>query len=365
MVTANKGEWAELYAFLKVISEREIPIADENLAPIPYGFIRFINVHRALQSGKIAVFHLSEGEIRIESDEFAEVIIPASAVSSKTSSIFADLMNNTARTFELPEAFSLMESLKLHSIKAPSGQKADIVATVFDSRTTTNDVSGFSTKSFLGAAPTLLNPSAATLFRYRVKGIERHEIEAINEILGHRKLRDRLAKISRLGGICEFIYVHSPSFTSNLRKIDTLFPEFLAHMLLAYFQSKGPNVTTLIDDLAANSSLVEKYNLTRGDLAFKFKSLLINIALGLKPDTIWDGLERAHGGFLIVKMHGEVVCYMAVHRDRLLQYLFDNTQFDTPSTKPGKNSATGYGFLFEQDDSLFLDLQLQIRFKKP
>lgn len=363
MVTANKGEWAELYAFFKVISEREIPIADDNLSPMPHGFIRFINVHRALQSGKIAVFHLNENEIRIESDEFAEVRVPVREISSKTSSIFAELMSNEARTFELPDAFGLMERLKIHSIKAPSSQKADLVATVFDSRTATNDVSGFSTKSFLGAAPTLLNPSAATLFRYRVEGIERHQIAAINAIMGHRKLRDRLVEISRLGGVYEFISVQSQCFTSNLRKIDTLFPEFLAHMLLAYFQSKGPNVSTLIDDLSENCELVARFNLSREDLAFKFKSLLINIALGLKPDSLWDGLEKAHGGFLIVKTHGEVVCYMAVHRDRLLKYLFDNTKFDTPSTKPGKNSASGYGFLFENEGSIFLDLQLQIRFK--
>ena len=117
MVTANKGEWAELYAFLKVISQRDIPLADETLGAVGGSFITFLNVHRALPSGKVAVFHLDEGSVKVTSDEFADIIVPAATISSKTASIFAKIAAGTG-AFDLPEAKELMQILHLHSVKA-------------------------------------------------------------------------------------------------------------------------------------------------------------------------------------------------------------------------------------------------------
>jgi hypothetical protein len=358
MITANKGEWAELYAFFKVISQRNIPLADENLSAIDGSFITFLNVHRTMSSGKVAIFHLGEDSIKVTSDEFAEVIVPVAAVSSKTASIFDKILENSG-AFVLPEAEELMQALHLHSVKAPSAQKADLIATILDRSTQTSDLTGFSTKSFLGASATLLNAGpVATNFRYRVCGLDPELVVKVNEIETRAKVRDRLNLIAERGGTVVFDKLLSSPFERNLRKIDTLLPEFISHMLLAYYSGRGTGCTDLVMDLANANKDVQRYNLSYDDLSFKLKQLLVNIALGLVPNTPWDGMQKAHGGYLIVKRAGDVVCYHAIHRDKFLHYLFNATKFDTPST-----TRHNFGSLYVEDSDLYLNLNLQIRFK--
>jgi hypothetical protein len=357
MVTANKGEWAELYAFLKVISERDIPLADENLGAIGGSFITFLNVHRALPSGKVAIFHLAEDSVTVKSDEFDDIVVPVATLTSKTPSIFAKVAAGTG-AFALPEAQEMMAALQLHSVKAPSAQKADLVATILDRSTKTSDLTGFSTKSFLGASATLLNASGATNFRYRVTGLAGAQVAAINAVEGRSKLRDRFALMAAGGAKIEFSSIASATFSANLRKIDTMLPEFIAHMLLAYYQGKGNSCVDLVAHLAAHNPDVARFALSAEDLAFKIKQLLVNIALGLVPNSPWDGMQKAHGGYLIVKRAGDVVCYHAIHRDKFLQYLYIATKFDTPST-----SKHHFGDLFEAGGEVFINLNLQIRFK--
>ena len=46
MAKGNKGEWSEFYAFLKILSEKRLYTADENLALIPNAFIKVLSVMR-------------------------------------------------------------------------------------------------------------------------------------------------------------------------------------------------------------------------------------------------------------------------------------------------------------------------------
>ncbi len=43
---ANKGEWSEFYAFLKILSDKQIPAADKNLEVIKDKFFVFQKVFR-------------------------------------------------------------------------------------------------------------------------------------------------------------------------------------------------------------------------------------------------------------------------------------------------------------------------------
>jgi len=340
-----------------VISEREIPLADETLAPIPGSYITFLNVHRALKSGKISVFHLSTDKIVIKADEFNDIVVPVSDITAKTANILERLIN-AAGAFSLPEAQELMDRLNLHSVKAPSAAKADLVATIMDRSTNTSDLTGFSTKSFLGASATLFNASGATNFRYAISGITQAQAVTINQIEGRSKMRDRLAMIAKYGGSLAFTQIASPVLSANLRKIDTMLPEFVADMLLAYYQGRGTSCADLVTLIAEHSAEVKRFRLSHEDLTFKIKQLLVNVALGMVPNTQWDGMQKAHGGYLIVKRAGELVCYHAVHRDKFLQYLFIATKFDTPST--GRHH---FGSIVEENGQFFINLNLQIRFK--
>lgn len=89
----------------------------------------------------------------------------------------------------------------------------------------------------------------------------------------------------------------------------------------------------------------------------KVKDLLVAIALGMVPKTKWRGIDEANGGYVIVKPNGDIVCYHIYDRNRLRNYLYKNTKFDSPSS-----SRTGAGLLVKEEDGVKFRLTCQIRF---
>jgi type II restriction enzyme len=92
---------------------------------------------------------------------------------------------------------------------------------------------------------------------------------------------------------------------------------------------------------------------------FKVKRFLSDVALGMMPKKEWDGHAKAHGGYVIVKENGEVVCYHIYNRDQFEEYLYSNTKLDTPSTTRHK-----FGELYEENGEKRIKYNLQIRFVK-
>lgn len=83
------------------------------------------------------------------------------------------------------------------------------------------------------------------------------------------------------------------------------------------------------------------------------------VALGMVPSKPWDGFSKAHGGYIVVKENGDVVCYHLYNRDEFRSYLYENTKFDASST-----ARYGYGKLYKEKGKIFFKLNLQVRFLK-
>ena len=80
------------------------------------------------------------------------------------------IKSNTGETFSIDKAIELMKKFNIDKIKAESNKKSDIDA-IFCDKITTRSRLGFSIKSQLGGASTLLNTSAHTAMKYKVDGI--------------------------------------------------------------------------------------------------------------------------------------------------------------------------------------------------
>lgn len=359
MVTANKGEWSEFYAFLKILAERDVALADENLLARAGHSLTFLKVYRLGANGEPLTYALDGQKISIL-DEYGvnRSSISPSAVEGKLNKIFSEILLSKKTTFSIVEAETLAHLLLCGSIKAPSAEKADIVASIRDRSTGLDERAGFSIKSLVGGASTLLNAGRTTNFIYELVGLAHGSIDAVNSITGSSKIRDRVRTIISMGGSFQFFRMNEPLLERNLRKIDTMMPEFLAEMILAFYSGAGSSVGTLTGCLANHIGFRESYGLSREDYDFKIKQLLISIALGLVPSRLWDGLMLAHGGYLVVKPKGELVCYHAIQRDLFLEYLFRNTKFETAST-----TRHDFGKLYAKDGQIFMNLNLQIRFK--
>lgn len=364
MLTGNKGEWAELYAFLKILCDTKLPAANAKLEPDPGRFFEFISldwndpIHGQIEykfsSGNILVSRISDG--------FSQTV-PQSAIQANIGRIFSAIQAGK-RTFSIPIAEQIMTSLMRTSLKAPSAEKSDIFCKLLDRNTNTAELSGFSVKSMLKNQATLLNHSGQTVFRYQVVGLsnsQASQIALITNRSSSQKYIDRMKLILSSGGALKFYKMKSKNFERTLRRIDSLLPEFVAEMLLGFFSQNGRTLSELVGYLAASSSLTKSFSfdLEKDDFEFKLKQLLSASALGMQPSKIWDGMMKANGGYLVVMATGEVFCYHAYNRDVFLNYLFNHTMFESPG---GRSSP--YLEIVYDKGKMFTDLKLQIRFTK-
>ena len=120
--------------------------------------------------------------------------------------LLTKLKENTNATFSIPEVESFINSFDSNSLKAKSTVKSDIRIVIHDQRTGTNPELGFSIKSQLGGASTLLNAGKTTNFIFKINNLTltQNQILEINEIDTRSKIKDRIGIITELGGKLDF-----------------------------------------------------------------------------------------------------------------------------------------------------------------
>ena len=135
-----------------------------------------------------------------------------------------------------------------------------------------------------------------------------------------------------------------------------MMPNILAHSLQYYYAGLANSCTEICNILKEKNPL----NVKKPEIfyTYKFKKFLCSIALGMVPNSIWNGEDEANGGYIIVREDGEVLAYHIYNRNFFEEYLLKNTKFDKASTSKHKHST-----LYVNDNKVFLDLNLQIRFK--
>lgn len=357
MAKGNKGEWSEFYTFLRLLSDRKITAADENLEKVQDIFYPVLKIIREEADGRMDYELIEDGKVKILESGTPIALVDSSDLKTKISEIFSRIKDDTETTFEIPLADELMSRFKAKRLNAGNAKKEDIELKIHDRITGTEPEVGFSIKSMLGAAATLLNASSATNFVYKIDKLSKDKIEEINLISGRSKIRDRLSAIVQAGGKFSYHGITSNTFEKNLRKVDTVLPEIVAELVLSYYSDRGSKVSELVSSLGDSEIKILSFNLDSSDYEFKLKSLLHNVALGMVPNSSWDGLLRAHGGYIIVCEDGEIVCYHVYNADDFRNYLFKNTRLETPSSTRHR-----FGEVYKEDDSLFIKLNFQIRF---
>jgi hypothetical protein len=161
-----------------------------------------------------------------------------------------------------------------------------------------------------------------------------------------------------------FESVVNPIFEQNLKMIDTTFPRILASTLLHAYMRGDLSLEEAVECPALLDDMSEVLSLPRPMVVrlvrHKMKELLRQSALGMNPGRQWEGQTEVHGGWLIVKEDGSVVCFHVINDDEFRDYLLANTKFDTPSMS---RHEAGYLYKQEGDINARLRLSLQVRFK--
>ncbi|RJE74242.1 HpaII family restriction endonuclease [Reichenbachiella sp. MSK19-1] len=359
MLTGNKGEWSEIYTLLKIISDKQLYAGDSDLKKIESLIFPIIKVLRDESNGTYC-FGI-EDDLVVVTGDTKEFRIPLQLFQEKASTLLKEIQNSKSSTFAIPEIEEFINTFDCKSLKARSSVKSDIRIVIHDQRTGTTPELGFSIKSQLGGASTLLNAGKTTNFNYQIVGasIDTKSINEINSIDSRSKIKDRIERIQKLSGQFKFTSTENSTFSNNLTLIDSALPQIISELLFHFFTSTTSKLSDLTDELSSRNPL--KFNLENKHpfYHYKIKRFLTDIALGMMPSKVWTGKLDATGGYLVVKDDGEVLCYHIYNRNEFEDYLLNNTKLETASS-----SRHGFGIITKEGDALVFKLNLQIRFLK-
>ncbi|MDX8388901.1 MAG: HpaII family restriction endonuclease [Mariprofundaceae bacterium] len=206
----------------------------------------------------------------------------------------------------------------------------------------------------------LLLASKSTNFRYKLNvQLSNEEITRINSIDSVAKIKKRIAEIYRLKGIFEFLRIEKATFSNNLILIDSQLPCIMAKMVLKFYSSNISCVSELVGLMERDNPLNFDGSEGHEFYRYKIKRFLTDVALGMMPSKVWTGELDVTGGYLVVKEDGDVLCDHIYNQNEFEDYLIHNSKLETASS-----SRHGFGFIFEEEGNLFMNLNLQIRFAK-
>lgn len=359
MTTGNIGEWSEIYTLFKLLGDRQLVPGNKNIEKLEGIVYPILKILRAEKNGDFEysiqdeIILISGGKevLKIHLDEF----------KSKADDLLKIIRQNKKRTFPAPQIEEFMQSINCMSLKASSTTKTDITIIIHDQKTSQQPTLGFSIKSQLGGASTLLNAGKTTNFIFEITGVNytQGEITTLNSISTRNKIRDRVDLIIRQNGNLQFVKTEKQIFSNNLVLIDSKLPEILSELVSEFYSSNKSTVPDLVSRIASRNPLQYDNSNEHQFYEYKIKRFLSDVALGMMPSLVWSGHYDATGGYLIVKENGEILCYHLYNRNEFEDYLFNNTKLETASS-----TRHQFGTIFKDGERIFIKLNLQIRFIK-
>ncbi|MCH5149721.1 MAG: HpaII family restriction endonuclease [Spirochaetales bacterium] len=371
MLTGNKGEWSEVYAFFKLLAEGKLYGADGALNKKNDIFYDILQIVRNEQVGTLHfVFDGATQTVNVQNDAGAiKVSVSCDAFKTQAENLYGKIVNTKGTAaFTVLETSEFMEEIGCHKLKAPSADKSDITINVHDFNTGLNPTLGFSIKSRLGKPSTLLNAGTNTNFIFEIQGnMTDADMDAINGLFVETvkegvvkkdiSVEQRMNYIKEHGFFLSYFSMAGSTFLNNLILIDSDLPAITGYMMLEYYLRSTNNILEALNTVAQNNPL--HYDLSQGHryYHYKFKKLLTESALGMLPGKVWTGKADANGGYIIVREDGEVLCYHLYNRNDFEDYLLKNTRFDR-----GGAGRHAYAVVEKNNGKYYIKLNLQIRF---
>lgn len=361
-LSGNKGEWSEIYVFLRLLEMGKLYAADSELNKLDDVFYNIINIIRNENAGilEFRIDHVNELISVVNTETNIDLCnISINEFKENADKLYNEIVSANTPSFSVEEVEAFLDSMNVNSLKAKSTDKADIRIKIHDINTGYESVQGFSIKSRLGGASTLINAGKTTNFIYEITGpVNDNVMNTFNDC--SKVFKNKFTYLKNTAG-CDIAYhgMENETFEDNLSLIDGDLPKICAYMLAEYYSSGVNTVQRSLNALIGSNPL--NYNLSKGQpfYQYKFKKFLTDSALGMLPSKPWDGRADATGGYIIVREDSEVLCYHLFNRNEFENYLISNTKFETAST-----SRHDFGYIYEDNGRYFLKLNLQIRFIK-
>lgn len=339
MFKGNKWEWSEVYALLRIMADEKIYATDSETKEYTAGEM-------------ISIYIKGEKVKELPATEFeSESVNLLNEINSKD--FYGALSVESTQNFR--------DKILCYKILTPAIDKNDIMIKITDADTVYSPTIGSLIKSELGSYSTLLNAGKTTNFIYKIVQNHSDFIREANEIYkvsggkNHTNVRGRISKIIEENGTLEYRNINNQIFEDNLVLIDSNMDRIIAETLLYFYKDGISNCNEMVEKLEQENPMnygnVNAYR-------YKFKKFLTAVSLGMKTATVWDGLDEATGGYIVVTKEGNVLAYHIYNRNYFEEYLLSNTKYETAST-----SRHDFGEVYSENGEDFIKLNLQVRFR--
>lgn len=347
-ISANRGEWSELYAICYLIingggfSANEFAKIDKSV------FYKVLQIVDNATGMSETIYKLNDNDVEVLQNGLAVYRISKGEIASKLEVFFRDLLDQSnAHAFNLASGEALMKFIKKDKLSASSALTSDVHLVLEDRESKLETPRrGFSVKSELGSPATIFNASGSTNLVYQISGPAKPN--TFQDVSG---VKTNLITLVNLGYKLKFQKYDNPILEMSLENIDSNLPTYLAELMLNYYLSKTTNLANLCEVTFPSAESDSSMKIS------KIKKFLSAASMGLKANQLWSGYPGDFGGMLLVKETGDVLFYYLYNMQKFEEYLYRNLRFETPSA-----TRHGFGQIYEEDGKFYIKLNLQIRF---
>ena len=361
MFKGNKWEWSEVYTLLRILADVKVYMADSELNKLEDVYLPIIKTIREETKSEIKEYTAVEMiSIYINGAKAKE--LPATEFESESVNLLNENNSKDSKgAFSVESTQNFRDKILCYKLFAPAIDKNDIMVKITYADKVYSPTIGSLIKSELGSSPTLLNAGKTTNFIYKILHNNPDLIREVNGVYkvsggkNHTDVRGRISKIIEENGTLEYRKMNNQIFEDNLVLIDSNMDKIIAETLLYFYKDGISNCNEMVEKLEKENPMnYDNVNAYR----YKFKKFLTAVALGMKPATVWDGLDEATGGYIIVTKEGNVLSYHIYNRNYVEEYLLNNTKYENAPT-----SRHDFGEVYSENGEDFIKLNLQVRFR--
>lgn len=375
----NKGEWAEVYVFLRLLSDGYLAIGDGSLTTV-LSRLPIAEVARQNLAGKEFIYRINGTNIDIVSGSTVLFGVSRSQFAAKADELKAAIKGARSGTFGVSPSFdSFLLRIKIDNPKAKNlptgsssstyGGKCDIRLAYIEPTSGIKTNTGFSIKSSFGQPATLMNFSSASKFPVELYGADDGLMATVNSLHNSRGGADTFSRCQAILASGVRPYISTPKrrggrsvFEDNLRLINADLVKILSECL--YYSYFDPTIDSSVESLS-------NYLATYGSFASSgygrvfypkvLKDFLFAVFGGMTPAKPWSGRISANGGFIIAKRNWDIMVALSSNEGDFKDYLFLNTKIEHPATTKKKGD---FAYIYKVDSNYFFDLNFSVRFKK-
>jgi len=389
-LTGNKGEWSEIYIFLKLLSDGKIYAADRHMQKLENAFLNIVKIIREeIQSYKYEYYTGNTVKVFLNGEDTG-IAVSVSEFTQMKDLLWKKLTEASHGSgIACIEVQRFLESIHVNKLKAPAfsnssyfGGTEDITMEVMDYRSGIDSTIGFSCKSDFSAKSTLFNASADNSnFIYEVVGDINDEVmcefnglfnykNKTNKYTGEKERTGEIAIGERMRFLkqkhCDLKFERMCIENAERNLVlsgGAELPLIMAEMLRAYYylgegKAENSSLTYALNTVIENNSAQYHFGDIESMYYRKIGTLLYDMFTGMRLSSPWDGRSSVNGGYIIAKNDGEVLAYHSCMADEFKDFLIEQLGFESPSASRHK-----YMEIYKFDNRFFLKLNLQIRFK--